>query len=230
MKSLSLTAACLATVVAVSVVEPAFGAETTINYMGTVAATPDPSQAFDLMVGTPVEMSVTFDPDRLVDVSSTFYNIDADSGLPVAIPGLRAASLSDDPDAAFTVTLGAHSFTKTDASNYGTPGDDLGVGNFPVVFYQGSTFEGVAFFTIAEDGFLLQLDPVAQALHYAPTYGVGGDFNSPSPAYGFLITTDLPPLQTAAVPEPAGWATMMLGFGLLGQWIRRSPPRGARHA
>lgn len=196
----------------------ASAAETTIDFQGTVVATPDPTQAFDLVVGSPVNFSVTYDPDRLVDVSQTFYNIDAITGMPVAIPGLYTASLSDDPDAAFTLTAGSHSFTKFDTINYGQ--NLLGAGDIPLAVFQNSTFVGVAFEAIADDGFIIDTDPIAVALHYFPTYGVGGDVNSNNPDWGFLISTDLPPL-VVAVPEPASWAMMIAGFGMIGGALRR---------
>jgi hypothetical protein len=31
-------------------------------------------------------------------------------------------------------------------------------------------------------------------------------------------------ISVQAVPEPAAWAMMIAGFGLLGMWVRRSPP------
>lgn len=196
----------------------ASASETTIDFQGTVVATPDPTQAFDLSVGSPVYFSVTFDPDKLVDVSQTFYNIDAITGMPVAIPGLETASLSDDPNAAFTVTAGSHSFTKFDAHKYGQ--NLLGAGDVPLAVFQNSTFVGVAFEAIADDGFVIDTDPIAVALHYFPTYGVGFDINSNNPDFGFLISTDLPSLY-AAVPEPASWATMIAGFGMIGGALRR---------
>ena len=217
MKAISIVAFIVAALSA----SASIAAETTINYQGVVSATPDLTQSYDLVVGTPVYFSVTFDPDNLVYVSNTIVTDDAITGLPVYIPNLQAASLSDDPNAAFSVTLGSHTFNKTDDYDYGSNAG-LGTTDFPIAFVQNSTFVGVAFGAEDNsDGFVANFDPLSVPLNYQPTYGIGGDNNSPNPQYGFLITTDLPAVQISAAPEPASWAMMICGVGMTGVAMRR---------
>jgi hypothetical protein len=53
------------------------------------------------------------------------------------------------------------------------------------------------------------------------TSGAGGGFLSESYAYGHLRPTSLTVTRTAAVPEPATWALMILGMGAAGATLRR---------
>lgn len=202
---------------------PALAQETTISYTGTIAATPDPTQAFGLKPGDPVYFSVTYDSAMLIDRTSTGVFHDANTGQQVNLQNIFTVSLADDPNSAFSETIGSHTFTRDDDLRFG---EDEGThaGNFPTAIFQGSTFVGVSFFAQAPDGLVTLQDPISVALNYLPTYGIGGDNNSDNPAYGFLITTDLPPIQlpaAAAVPEAATWTMMILGFGAVGYAVRR---------
>lgn len=209
----------IAAVAAIAAASPAFASEITVNYTGTVVATPDPTQAFGLTAGSPISFSATFDPSQLVDRTGQFYNIDAISGLPVDIPGLRTVSLFDDPNAAFAMTIGADTLTIADDPNAGN--GSLGVGHQPVAIYQDTTFVGVAYAGLAADGLFVDVDPIALTLHYFPTTGIGFDVNSNNPGLGLLISTSLPSLTVSSAPEPSTWAFMLSGFGLAGALLRR---------
>ena len=213
---------------ALAMAAPAVAGETTINYTGAITATPDPTQAFGLTVGTPISFSATFDPGQLVDRTATFFNIDAISGRPVAIDGLRTASLFDDPNASFIMTIGADTLTIADDPNAGN--GSLGVGHQPVAVYQNATFVGVAYAGLAADGLFVDVDPIALALHYFPATGIGFDVNSNNPGFGLLISTDLPTLQVTSVPEPATWALAICGAAFAGGAIRRRRAARARLA
>lgn len=52
----------------------------------------------------------------------------------------------------------------------------------------------------------------------------GGGGGKPGTPGGPLSPPSAPPLQTPAVPEPATWMTMLLGFGFTGWALRRNRP------
>lgn len=190
-----------------------------IKYDGVITQVLDPESSFGFHVGDVIHYSVTFDPSKLVNISQTFYNIDAISGLPVAIPGLQTASLSDDPRASASVKVGSYSFTKFDALGYGQD-SGLGAGNFPTVVYDGTTFLGAVLDVAASDGFELDTDPIAKILHYFPDNVLSFDDNSGN--VGFIASTDIASAVTTAVPEPAVWLVMAAGFGIVGASLRRN--------
>ncbi len=64
-------------------------------------------------------------------------------------------------------------------------------------------------------------------------FGLGDTFAAIAFSNGQTIGTGLlyaTPAPTNAVPEPATWATMMLGFGMIGLALRRRPVRRVRFA
>lgn len=189
-----------------------------IKYDGVITEVLDPTASFGFHTGDVIYYSVTFDPSRLVDVSQTFFNIDFITGLPVSIPGLRTASLSDDPRASVSVQIGSYAFTKFDALGYGQD-FGLGVGNFPVVVFDGTTFLGAVLDAGAPNGFELDSDPIARLLHYFPDDVLSFDDNSGNA--GFVASTDIAHAVTTAVPEPASWLMMIVGFGIVGCFSRR---------
>ena len=192
-----------------------------IKYDGVITQVLDPASSFGFQVGDVIHYSVTFDPGKLVDISQTYFNIDAVSGLPVAIPGLKSASLSDDPRASASVTIGSYSFTKFDALGYGQD-SGLGAGNFPTVVYVGSSFIGAVLDVAAPNGFELDTDPIAKLLHYFPDKSVSFDDNTGNA--GFVVSTDIAHAVVTSVPEPAIWVGMIAGFGMVGTRLRRLRP------
>jgi hypothetical protein len=80
---------------------------------------------------------------------------------------------------------------------------------------------------------LLPLIPAAIVIAANPPGG-GGNNPPPPPGGGGGGVTPPPPPPGPAVPEPATWAMMIIGFGLLGAFLRRrsrneiagSAPRG----
>ena len=189
-----------------------------IKYDGVITEVLDPSSSFGFQVGDVIHYSVRFDPAKLINVSQSFYNIDAVTGLPVAIPGLQTASLSDDPRASATVRIGSYSFTKFDVLGYGQD-SGLGAGNFPTVVYDGATFLGAVLDVAAADGFELDTDPIARILHYFPDDVLSFDDNSGNA--GFIASTDVAHAVITSVPEPAVWLVMAAGFGVVGTRLRR---------
>jgi hypothetical protein len=153
-------------------------------------------------------------------VSGSFYNIDGLTGLPVEIPGLRTASLADDPAYTASVTIGAYTFSKFDELGYGH--DPLGAGRLPLVVFDGSTFLGAVLDLASADGFELDSDPIALALHYFPTQTVSFNDNGDNFNFGILVDVDAAHavFTPAPIPEPASWALMILGFGVCGGVIR----------
>jgi len=59
-----------------------------------------------------------------------------------------------------------------------------------------------------------------------PGPGGGGGFSPP----GVLATPQAPPTLAEAVPEPASWAMMLLGFALMGRALRRRGAAGLHPA
>ncbi len=136
------------------------------------------------------------------------------------------ADLSADPLASLTISIGNVVFNKFDAVGYGTPEEggppDLGGGNLPDVEYINGQFAGVGGLFV-NDTYFLQQDPVA--------------YDEGFISYQFLLGT-LDPLSYVlagayptpgsvsihAVPEPATWAMMLLGFGALGTVLRCRRP------
>jgi len=194
----------------------ASAAETTFTYSGVVSEIIDPSAAPGVYVGEPVQFSATFDLSNKVNVSSTFYNIDAISGLPVSVPGLSTVSIATDPLASYDVKIGGHEFTQAEDLRFGQD-FGLGAGKFPFFVFNGDTPLGLAMAAVDGGGFGLGTDPIAKLLHYYPATGVGGDDG----VDGFLVATSLDAnIAAAAVPEPGPWSLMVLGFAGLGALLR----------
>lgn len=226
----TVIAAVSATLVATSA-GPAHAAYTTVTYGGSVSALTIPAEAPGIHLGDKVTFSATFDPATLKPIGATFFNIDQQTGLPVAVPNLRAASLSDDPGAHYEITIGtAYTFTqKTDYSvgeDYG-----LGAGNFPLVVYNGNQLLGLDGGSTAANGLQLDFDPLAYLLHYRSTVGLGFG-NEAATHSSFRVTTDLDgaigAAAVSAVPEPATWAALLGGMIVLGVVGRRRATR-TRH-
>lgn len=195
-----------------------------VDYQGSIlAALPDALP--DFAVGTPIYFSVRFDTAKLVDRTQSLNDA---TGL--GFISAFTASLSDDPKASLSIRIGSTSFDKFDQENYGTPrgdggpGDNLGVGNFPVATYLNGHFAGVGNIFVNAAGYSLDADPIADALGAFGGYdfffgrSVGGNPFAVTLAVGNF---DAVHATTTDVPEPATWSLMIAGFGAVGTTLRR---------
>ncbi|MGI4878931.1 MAG: PEPxxWA-CTERM sorting domain-containing protein [Janthinobacterium lividum] len=199
------------------------------TYTGSIAAV-NPGTASNLGVGTTVVFRATYDTAKLVDRTTT-----VNDGTGLGFSSVLAASLSDDPRASLSISIGPVSFTKYDQLNYGTPGGecgptcDLGAGNFPDVAYLNGVFAGIGNLFVNGAGYSFDSDPIADA------FG-GFDLGDNNGGYGFFLgrsiggdpfaqilavgNYDAGSAVIASVPEPAAWTMMIAGFGLVGLLTR----------
>jgi len=208
------------------------------TYTGTIEAV-NPGTPSDLGVGTPIVFqAAVYDTDKLID-----YTQSVDDATGLGFASVLTASLSDDPRASLSISIGPVAFTKQDQLNYGTPegdcgpGCDLGAGNFPDVSYINGAFAGIGNVFVNAAGYSLDSDPIADA------FG-GFDLGDGNGGYGFFLGRSIdgdPFAQILAVgdynagavvitpvPEPATWAMMIAGLGMIGFALRRSSrPRKA---
>lgn len=89
-------------------------------------------------------------------------------------------------------------------------------------FYLSTAFNYIGFETTTA------LNPATYAYYYfiAGAFSAPGTYTSLSPLEektGQLLVENLADIDTPAVPEPASWALMMLGFGAAGFALRRRP-------
>jgi hypothetical protein len=194
----------------------------TVTYQGVVSQVMNPAEAPGITQGDVVTYSATFDPSTAVNVGSTLFNIDGITGLPVDLSHISTISLSDDPLASESLTIGAWSFTQADdptfGHNYG-----LGAGNFPFVVYNGTQLLGLDMGAVTSSGLYFYSDPIAVLLHHSPSTGYGGLETSDD--LSFLVTTDLDGAiaGVTAVPEPSTWLMMALAGALLARGLRARP-------
>lgn len=221
--AIAMTAAMLAAV-------PASASYVRATYTGSIAAVNHGTPS-ELGVGTTVVFSAIYDPAKLVDRTTAVNDA---TGL--GFTSVLAASLSGDPRASLSISIGPVSFTKYDQLNYGTPGGecgptcDLGAGNFPDVAYLNGAFAGIGNLFVSAAGYSFDSDPIADL------FG-GFDLGDGNGGYGFFLGHAVggnPFAQTlavgnydagsaviASVPEPEAWTMMIAGFGLIGLFTRR---------
>ena len=127
------------------------------------------------------------------------------------------------------------------------PTDGLGVGDLPSATYLNGKFAGVGNIFINAAGYSLDADPLADLLQatdpgndgstfglQGPETGNGdfylglGDLNNPF-THGLAIgKIDSTSVRITALPEVGTWATLLLGFGVVGFNMRRRRwPAGA---
>ncbi len=213
---------------------PANAAYVKATYTGSIAAV-NPGTPSDLGVGTTVVFKAIYDTAKLIDRTTA---VNGATGL--GFTSVLAASLSDDPRASLSISIGPVSFSKYDQLNYGTPGGecgpscDLGAGNFPDVAYLNGVFAGIGNLFVNAAGYSFDSDPIADA------FG-GFDLGDGNGGYGFFLGRAVggdPFAQTlavgsydagsaviASVPEPAAWTMMIMGFGLVGLLTRQHRSR-----
>src|ERR1700712_3982775 len=66
----------------------------TITYKGVVSKVVDPSQAPGIAVGDVVTYKATFDPANAVNVGSTIFAMDNDTGKLLKLPDLKTISIA----------------------------------------------------------------------------------------------------------------------------------------
>ena len=215
---------------------PAWASYVDVTYSGTVDQV-GPGGPASVTVGTPITFNVVFDTARLVD-----YTASVDAVIPpaAAFSSEKTASLSDDPFASLTITVGSITFTKFDGVNYGTPCGDtpisscsnptsptggLGAGNLPAAEYLDGSFAGVANIFINSQGYTLDADPVADAVLRASrgrafrVYAPGdfdfvlsmGDAANPFAQEFAAGDINISSIQISAIPEPSAWALLLAG-------------------
>lgn len=256
MRPLVLAAAIGSLVVAT----PARADYVDLSYSGTILQLAASGVPAGIQIGTPITFNVVFDPAKVVD-----YTASVNSSIPKAFPTLtnpnffnsyQTVSLSNDPLASLTVTVGGITFTKFDGINYGTPcgiiplsqcgnpavpTNGLGGGNLPDVEYINGSLAGVGNTFLNSQGYVLDADPTADILDRASgstfhVMGIGGDYDfelSTNSAAGPLQLRfaagdiDKTSFKITPVPEASTWSFLLSGLaGLLGYRLFRSRARG----
>lgn len=212
-------------------------ADVRVDYSGVIQQV-DPGTPAAFGVGTPVTFDAVYDPSKLVDHTQ---GVNDATGLGFA--SVFDASLSDDPYASLTITVGPTSFSKFDELAYGTPrGDggpksDLGHGNLPALTFLDGSFAGVTNFFANSAGYSFNADPLV-----IPLFG-GFDLGDGNGGYGIYLgqyidgdpfandlavgNFDASSAVFSTVPEPSVWITLLGSLGLA-IWAR--PRRAERDA
>jgi len=196
----------LAAALAISAAAPAAAAVVEYQYAGIIGVLFSPEHAGGVNVGDAVNVLLRFDTANLVDVTDL-----APAAFGVAYDHLEAASLKG-PGALLRLSSGPQHFTEADQFDFF--GDPFGLGG-PYVLFNSGKFFGIQFFG---------LNPKAAGFATAggspePFDFAGGDFRPEGPSYAGNF--DYGSVKMRAVPEPAGWALMILGFGAAGAALRR---------
>jgi hypothetical protein len=199
-----------AAAMAMSSAAPASAAFVEYQYAGIIGVLLDPAHPGGANIGDQVNVLLRFDTADLVDVTDL-----ANGAFGTTYDHLEAASLKA-PGALLRVSAAQNKFTETDQFDFFA--DPFGLGG-PYVLFNSGKFFGIQFFG------LNKMEGFATAGARPEQFDfVGGRFDPDSPpSYaGFF---DYGSVKTRAVPEPAGWALMILGFGAAGAALRRRRAR-----
>jgi hypothetical protein len=198
----------MAAAAAIALSLPAAATIVQVRFGGTVVGVLPGGDTNGVVAGDPVALRVRYDPSRLVDVT-TAANTAFGTG---TYTKLQAAPLSA-LGSGLRIDVASLHFTAADQLS---GPDVLGAGGDPYVLFRDGGFFGVSFFGAK---------PWLAAFNTAgatpePFDFVGGSLKVGRPSYfGFFdyagATFD------GAVPEPASWAMMVAGFGLVGMTLRR---------
>lgn len=227
---------------------PAWAGYVEATYSGTVEQVAAGAPG-SLGVGTPIMFDVVFDPSRLVDYTANVNSLNHLTGAN-AFTSFQTVSLSDDPAASLTITVGGITFSKFDQVRYGTPCSEasncnpavptsgLGAGNLPDAEYLNGSFAGVGNIFVNAQGYSLDADPIADYLIRLATngqdeFGLGGprtgdfDFYLGQGTVSRPFTTglavgniDIADVRISTVPEPSTWALLLTGVAVMGGVLR----------
>jgi len=218
-------------------VSPAHASHVVDDYYGSIFVATPLAGPLGISAGTPIHYHFTYDPANLSDTTAA---VNAGGEAYAAKTGrtftdfasVETASLWLDPLADVSITVGSLTFTKADVSGggkdcgdtCGTPFEtDFGGGLFPTVEFLNGQFAGVSGVYQRGNYRLLQ-DPIASSKHFIPFKFILLDTAAPQgPPFNQLAalgsyTPSYAPLSAA--PEPASWAMMVLGFGIIGAALR----------
>jgi len=209
---------------------PAQAAYVRADFSGSILGA-NPDAPASLAVGTPITFDIVYDPARSVDHTATFT-----AAIGPLFSSVVTNSLADDPNASLTIKVGDVTFTKFDEVNYGTPGGDCGptcdygVGDFPSLTYLNGSLAGVGNMFVNAQGYVFDADPIAdffggfdlgdQSVGGYQFFLGRGDGDNP---FGDILAVgdyDVSAATFTAVPEPATWSLMIVGFGGLGLVLR----------
>lgn len=189
----------------------------TVSFTHTIAATPVPFtsnftlSSFNTALGTLTGVEIVVDDTSVATVdifnlnSTTESFTDASATVPLTVTGPDGSMITNSVTAgpiSGVAGVGLSTFTGLSASNV------VSLSIAPAAFssYESATPQNLSFTASAGDG------------TYTGTGGFGVLFGGSAVAGG---TVEVNYTYSTAVPEPASWALMIVGFGMMGGVLRR---------
>jgi hypothetical protein len=215
--------------VAVAAALPAEARYVEADWVGVVVGFAPGESLPGVSVGDPFSYRVVFNDAALVDHTATANEVIAENGGPVLFSSFETVDLSADPHDSVTISIGPLTFSKFDAQGYGTPFEgpqDLGTGNIPGVEFLNGQFAGVGGYYTDSAGYFLIQDAVPYAEGFIPLPFLLGSNDTGDIILGGYYPYP-GPFSFTYLPEPAGWATMLIGLACLGAALRNVPRRKA---
>ncbi len=210
---IKFAATAAAAVATLAVATPALAQFRDVQVNAVVTQITHPGGADGVQIGEIATLHARYDESQLVDITAA-----DDAYFGGTATGIRAVSLAT-PGSSFSMTFRGDTFTEDVFE-----GVDLGGFGilYPLVLYHGNDFWGFDVLGARPDGFGVGFFSEAEISLDLPPVLVGGfgccfGFGDES----FKGTIDIAHAIFAAVPEPALWAQLILGFGVLGAAARR---------